>query len=303
MKHSPKDIVRTLVLNPIVPCLLWSSAFAGLKIALQYSKPLGLAGIRFMIAGLLILPLCGPIVPMLREIRSHFRDVAVVAFFQTFVLYGLFTVGMTMVSGALGAVIIGAGPLYSALIAHFMMPGDRLTRPKVTGIVIGIAGVVFISLSRKPWNPAGFTEFTGVLILIASGISSALGNVFVSKSRPAIAALSLNFAQLFTGGLALFLLSLVVEGIPDLHQPLTFFAALAWLSFLPAAGFSIWFILLKRPGTKVSELNVWKFLIPACGAALAWLILPGESPNTVTLIGIVSVSIAIWIFHRRVSPL
>lgn len=266
-------------------------------------QPFQLAGIRFMLAGLLLLPFCGQPRLTIKSIRSHWRTVLLVALFQTFILYGLFHFGMTLVEGAFAAIIIGANPLFSAVAAHVLLHGDRLSRTKGAGITLGILGVVLITLSRKPWIVSRLSEFWGVLILIGCNISSALGNVVVSKSRDksGMSSLTLTAGQLFIGGLGLLILSLFVEGRPELNQPLSFYGGLVWLSFISAAGFSIWFILLRRPGVKVSRLNVWKFLIPVCGACLAWIVLPAESPDWMSLLGMLSVTVAIWVFNRPVG--
>ena len=41
----------------IFACLLWGSAFAGAKIGFEYTTPLHLSGMRFMLAGLLLIPI------------------------------------------------------------------------------------------------------------------------------------------------------------------------------------------------------------------------------------------------------
>jgi drug/metabolite transporter (DMT)-like permease len=88
--------------------------------------------------------------------------------------------------------------------------------------------------------------------------------------------------------------------------PWPYFASLGWLAFLSAAAFSIWFVLLRRPGVRVSELNLWKFLIPLCGALLSWLLLPDESPGFWPVIGMVCIASAIVFFNlagiRRRRP-
>jgi drug/metabolite transporter (DMT)-like permease len=58
-------------------------------------------------------------------------------------------------------------------------------------------------------------------------------------------------------------------------------------------------ILLKKPGVKVSDLNMWKFLIPVAGAILAWTILPGESPDLLSVLGMVVTAIALVIISRN----
>jgi drug/metabolite transporter (DMT)-like permease len=40
----------------IIACLLWSIAYAGIKIGLQYDTPFHFAGVRFIISRLMILP-------------------------------------------------------------------------------------------------------------------------------------------------------------------------------------------------------------------------------------------------------
>jgi drug/metabolite transporter (DMT)-like permease len=47
---------------------------------------------------------------------------------------------------------------------------------------------------------------------------------------------------------------------------------------------------LKRPGIVVSELNFWKFLIPLFGAVLSWILLPGEKPQVLTILGMVIIA-------------
>ena len=64
-----------------------------------------------------------------------------------------------------------------------------------------------------------------------------------------------------------------------------------------AAAFSIWFHLLSQ--VKVSQLNIWKFLIPLVGAALSWLLIPGEHPDLPTLAGMVLIILGIIHGQRR----
>lgn len=280
----------------IFACLLWSTAFVGVKVGLKYSTPLSLAGIRFMLSGLLLLPFCGPFRRVIRSVVADIRQILWVSFFQTFILYGLFFIGMTMISGALGAIVIGAAPLFSAVTAHFLMPDDEMTWRKGLSIGLGILGIVIISLSREPWSASGWKEFLGVMMLTGGCVASAVGNTIVARDTR-IHPLTLNSAQIFLGGLGLFIVSLFVEGPPKLSQPLTYYGALIWLALLSTVSVSIWFSLLKRPEVKVSELNLWKFIIPVLGAILSWLLLPGESPEWLPIIGMFCVAVSILYYN------
>lgn len=91
----------------------------------------------------------------------------------------------------------------------------------------------------------------------------------------------------------LLITSFIVEK-PELKiYPSEFYLALLWLAIIPAAGFSIWYNLLQKPGVKVSELNMWKFIIPVTGAVLSWILLPGEKPDAVSLTGIAIITLSL----------
>lgn len=269
----------------IIACLLWSSAFVGIKIGLKYTTPLQFAGIRFFLSGLYILPFTGNLRLSLSRIKTSYKQILRVALFQTFLLYSLFYTGISMVPASLTAIVVGSGPLFVAVLAHFALGDDKLTFRKLSIISLGMLGIIIITISRKHFSWIEGKEFWGLLILIFSNIASSIGNIAVAKYKYDLSPLLLNSLQLMTGGLALFLLSIPLEGLNLQIYPLEYYGALLWLSFLSAAAFSIWFVLLKRPGVKVSDLNIWKFIIPVFGAILSWMILPDEHPALIPVIG------------------
>jgi len=275
----------------ILACLPWSSAFAAVKTGLRHMPPLTFAGMRFLLAGLLLLPLCGSPRQVPGVIKRHRRHIATVSVLQTVVLYAAYFWGMSLVQGAQGAVIIGASPLVVALMAHFFMPDDRMTLPKAGTIAPGLVGVLILATGSHPWSPTGLRELGGMGLLLICVCSSAAANVFVARHPHPINPILLNSVQIGTGGVVLLVAGLVVHGPPAAVPPPVFFAALLWLAVVSAAAFSIWFFLPKR--MKVSQLNMWKFLISPMGAALSWLLLPDESPNLPTAAGAICVAAAV----------
>jgi drug/metabolite transporter (DMT)-like permease len=111
--------------------------------------------------------------------------------------------------------------------------------------------------------------------------------------------LILSSFSLFIGGLTLFLISIPLEGIREISYPTDYWLILLWLSFMAAAAFSIWFRLLQRPGVRVSELNLWKFIIPVAGAILSWMLVPGEKPEWVTISGMLIITGSLVIFFSK----
>ncbi|MFC1467267.1 DMT family transporter [Verrucomicrobiota bacterium] len=281
----------------IAACLLWATPFAVIKLALEHMDPLSMAGIRFIIAGLIQLPLCGSLIRPFRLLRTNLKTVLLVSLFQTILLYAGFFIAMTLVRGAQAAILIGTGPLISAIVAHFAMHDDKLSRRTLISTGLGICGVAMISLATKPWTPVGAEELLGMGILLLGSVVSAFGNVVVARQRGGVNAIHLNCIQMLIGGGALLLIALPVEGIPNLKLPPMFYAQMLWLAIVSAAGFGIWFQLLSK--LKVSKLNIWKFLIPVGGAALSWAILPDESPDWLTLTGMAIIVCGVYIGQQR----
>lgn len=284
----------------IVACFLWSTAFAVVKIGMAYMPPFRFAGLRFLISGLMLIPFYGNLRAYFKIIRQHWQFVGLVAFLQTFLMYGLFYSGLNLVPGALGAMVIGSGPLFAALVAHFALPNDKITTKSIFAFLLGIGGIVIINLGRQQGESVNWYELLGVLILILNNIVSGTYNVVVMKSKRPIPSLVLSSASLWIGGLGLLLLSVPVEGLEFRPYPLEFYLSLGWLSFLSAAAFAIWFALLKRPGIKVSYLNSWKFIIPVFGAMLSWILLPGEHPDRFAVSGMIVVGTSLLVMNHEI---
>lgn len=285
----------------IIACLLWSTAFVGVKAGLEYMPPLTLAGTRFILAGLLLLPLSGGQRTLAHAWSGHRRTVVLASLLNTVGLYAIFFLALQFVRGAQAAIMIGASPLVAAVVAHYVMQNDRMTRQKSVSILLGVAGIVLLALSGKPWDPVGARECGGMLLLLIASVISALGNVVVARGRaPSLHPVALTALQMLLGGALLLVAGLVIEGVPTLDLPLQFYAILGWLAFLSACAFAIWFNLLQR--VPVSELNLWKFLIPLAGAVLSWLLIRGERPDVASVSGMLLVASGIIWSQRPVRP-
>jgi len=287
------------ILWAVVACLLWSTVYAVIKVGLQYDTPLHFAGLRFIIAGIMIFPFAVKPSIFFANVREHPKIILVVMFLQTLVNYILFYLGMDLVPGALGAVIVGSQPLVTAVVAAMIHEGDRLTRRKTVTIIFGISGVVLISAGRQALRLGTAKELLGVLMILGANIATATSNVMVSLKTKGLNPLVLSSTSLFTGGIIIYLISIPFEGLSGEPKPPVYWISLLWLSFVGAYAFSLWFKLLQKPDVKVSELNLWKFLIPVAGAILSWIIAPGEKPELLTVAGIIIITGSLIMFSTN----
>lgn len=277
----------------ILACLLWGSAFAGAKIGFEYAPPIFLSGLRFTLAGMLLMPLIWAKHLNLFAALRHWKFMLLFAFLQTFLQYGLFFMGLDKVPGATAAIIIGGGPLFVALMAHFALQNDKMTLRKSIAILLGLSGVVFISLTKGELMSDNPGFYPGVVLLLLSNLVGGSTNILVVKRKYKISPVVLTSFANFTGGIMLLATSFIIEKPEIKIYPTEFYFALLWLAFIPAAAFSLWYGLLQRPGVKVSELNMWKFIVPVTGCVLSWILLPGEHPDSISVIGIFIITLAL----------
>lgn len=297
-----KFLFSTTVLA-IFACLLWATPFTAIKIGLKYSTPLQFAGLRFFISGLIILPFIKNLKSKVLESRKRWQFILWVAILQTSLLYGLFYTGINYLPGALGAMLIGAQPLFAAIMAHMLLKNDKMTWQKIMAILLGLTGVCIISLGRADFMLTT-TIPLGVGILILNNIVGSTGNVIVSRDAKDMPPRVLASFSMIIGGAVLLLISIPVENPSwTIIHPGKYYLSLAWLAMVSAFAITIWFGLLQRPGVKVSNLNTWKFIIPIFGASLSWLILPNENPDLISIIGMIVIAFSLLLvnyLNRRV---
>lgn len=283
-------------LGAVTACTLWASAFVGVKYGLQFMPMFLFAGMRFILAGAMQLPFTTSPNELFRlALRPHTWAVAAT---NTFLLYSAFFYGLTLVPGAQSAIVIGASPLVAAWMAHWFMPNDKMNLRKHAALALGLSGIVLIAVARKPWDPVGRGELLGILILLCASVIGTTGNILVARKPPNTPAINLNSVQMLLGGMGLLTCGFVLETPPTFAAvPAAFWGTLVYLAFLSAAAFAIWFLLLQRE--KVSELNLWKFLVPVLGAIFAWVLLPEESPDLVSVLGMLLVAGGIFVANRK----
>ena len=138
--------------------------------------------------------------------------------------------------------------------------------------------------------------------MLLGSICGAVSSIYIAGKRSEISPILLNSVQISTGGIILLIISFITEGFnPSVFTDpkAEFFIALIYLAMLSAVGFSIWFYLLKDRAIPVTTLSIWKFIIPVGGAIFSWILIPGESPDPISLGGMGATALAVIIFFSK----
>jgi drug/metabolite transporter (DMT)-like permease len=302
MSLAPSVAVPRAAFDPLplyigLFCLLWSFAFVAGKIGVTDCPPLILLAARFSLAGILILG----ITALRGEAWSSltWRDAAVFAILgiaNNALYLGLGYTGLQTVSAGLGGLVVSANPVFTAVLAAAFL-GEALTWRKVTGLLLGIAGVGFIVWHRVS---VGTDDWHGILFTLASLASIVAGTILFKVLAPKGSLWVGNGVQNLSAGVVLLPFALTLADVGDIVPSARLLGAFAFLVLGGSIlAYLLWFHLLKVCGATAA--SAYHFLMPPLGMLFAFLVL-GEHVEFRDLLGIIPVALGIYLVTRPAAP-
>ena len=297
MSLAPSVAVPRTSFNPLplyigLFCLLWSFAFVAGKIGVTDCPPLILLTARFSLAGVLILGISA----LRRDSWSlSWRDTMVFAILgvaNNALYLGLGYTCLQTVSAGLGALIVSANPVFTAVLAALFL-GEPLTWRKVAGLLLGITGVSFIVWHRMS---VGSDSLHGILFTLASLASIVVGTILFKVLAPKGSLWIGNGVQNLAAGVVLLPFAFTLADVGDIVPSARLLEAFAFLTLGGSIlAYLLWFHLLKVCGATAA--SAYHFLMPPLGMLFAWMVL-GEHVETRDLMGIVPVALGIYLVTR-----
>lgn len=231
--------------------LLWGSAFPMVKIGfkmLQIEQSTGgklyFAAYRFFLAGLMIFgALLVTGTPILLPTGKDYALLLLLGLLQTTLQYTFFYIGLSNTTGMKASIINAAGSFFLALFSHWWIEGDRLTIKKNLSLMVGFLGIVLVNLKHNQFD-FNF-RLTGEGFILITAMLSATSMLIVKRSAMRIHPPLLSAYQLTLGALVLLVIAWILEPPGILHFSSATFLLLLYLSFVSAAAFSLWYVLVK----------------------------------------------------------
>ena len=273
---------RMMIQNPVIVailailcCLLWGSAFPGVKIGYELCHVEGVgsqilfAGWRFFLAGALTLAIFSVIErKIIHPKRRMILPVIGQGLLNTTVQYFFFYIGLAHTTGAKGSIITAANVFFSILFAHFLIKGEPLTKRKVIGCIVGFLGVIVINIGPGEMG-SGFSLLGDGFIIICSiayGASTVTTKIIARDENPE----TITAYQLMIGGAVLIIMGLIFDGkvtIDSASAAILF----AYLCLLSTIAFAIWSFLLKY--NPVGLVSPYGFTNPIFATVLSGIFL------------------------------
>ena len=196
----------------LILCGIWGSTWLFIKLGLADLPPLTFAGIRFVLASLILSMLILARGVRWPRARTDWILIAIVGLLQFSLNYGLVFWGEQYISSGLAAVLQSTFPAFGLVIAHLYLPYERLTTVKVIGVLLGVVGVVVIFSDQLAI--AGQMALLGSIALVLSAFFGSYSNVLEKAYGTQIDPQVLAAGQMVCGFPPLLLLGIATEGNP-----------------------------------------------------------------------------------------
>jgi drug/metabolite transporter (DMT)-like permease len=223
--------------------VIWSSTWVAIKIGLEDCPPLLGAGLRFALAGLLLL---GIAAARRQSLRTDARLAAVLGLLPFALAYGLVYWGEQYIPSGLAAVLFGVLPLYTAVLGSLLLPDEPLRPRLVGGILIAIGG---LALAFAESGESGDAELAllGAAALAIAPFGASMGNISLKLRAGALNAVVLNGWGMLIGGLVLLAASTLGEDWGELAWTAETIGSIAYLAVIGSAvPFVVLTILLRH---------------------------------------------------------
>jgi drug/metabolite transporter (DMT)-like permease len=188
---------------------LWGGNPVAVKIGLADAPPLRLACMRFVLGGLVILAYARwTRHPGIFAVRPGEWRVLISLGLLFSIQIGTMNVGIGLTTAAHGAVLLNTYAVHTVVLAHFLIPGDRMTLAKVGGALVAYAGIVV--LFARDFSFHGAT-LAGDLVVAGSAVLLGERTVYMARAVQRFDPIKLLVFQSGIGSACFLLASLVLE--------------------------------------------------------------------------------------------
>lgn len=149
-----------------------------IKIAIQEVGPVTLVAFRALLGLLFGIAVIWIQRTQLPRTGRAWMPLLVLGITNIAIPFFLISWGEQTIDSAVASILDATVPLFTILIAHFLLPDDKMTLPKVLGLIVGFAGIIV--LMSKDMN-ASSSSLLGQLAVIVASLFYAISSVYARK--------------------------------------------------------------------------------------------------------------------------
>ncbi|MCP4419286.1 MAG: EamA family transporter [Chloroflexi bacterium] len=281
-----------------IPGTLWGGAFLLTEIALETIPPFSLTAVRNLIA---TIPLVLLLYSRGGQLPTSWKDwfpFFIIGIFSNAFPFVVISWGQLHIDSGLASILVSTMPLFTIILAHFFIAGERLTPNKLVGIALGLFGVIVL-IGPGVLRGLGLNIW-GQLAVVAGSMSYAVGGIYTQRylqkdrtSPQNTRTLAIIAGQFVSSTIFLLPLSLILEKSWMLQPTAaSIFSLLALALPITIIPLLIYYHLIDTVGAGVAAITV--YLIPINGVFWGALLLKEQvTGSTVMALLLILAGIAV----------
>ena len=267
--------------------------------ALRFTTPALIATTRALVGGVVMLPVLRLVGARLPSTWGGWGWAVAIGFGNVTLTLAGIAEGTRLAGAAVASVLLNSAPFFAAVFARLLL-GERLTRLRLVGLVVGFFGILVI-VATEPSGGGGSDVVEGALVCLMGALgwaAAGLGMRYLSVRDAGFDIWGATTAQFFCGGVLL-LPYLIASGgaqTTDWSSP-KLWASLVFLVIGAQVITYVGFYVALAQWTS-ARVFAWTFLAPAVAVIIEAL--QGNLPSTVTTVGLAIVIVGVaMVTHPR----
>ncbi|NNE52647.1 MAG: DMT family transporter [Sulfitobacter sp.] len=277
MNARPRITARSWLMIATL-AFVWGGTFLVTEVALTGMSPYWIAASRIGLAALVMGAVWAARGFGLFEARPappQVLSLIVIGAVSSAIPFTLLAWGQQYVTSGFAGVSMASTALIILPLAHFFVPGERLTWRRVLGFVVGFAGVVVLIGTQAFDSSGSERETAGRLACVSAAGCYAISSILMRR-LPGIDAIGLAAILLIIGAMISLPLAFAIEGWPVTPTP-KILGVLIFLGLVPTAAAAFLRVLVVRTAGPVF-MSLVNYQVPVWSVVLGALILSEPLP-------------------------
>ena len=243
---------------------IWSSSFMWIKIAMREVGPVTLVAFRALFG----LVFCIVVILIQRvSLPRTFKawlPLLIVGLTNIAIPFFLISWGELHIDSAVASILDATVPLFTILIAHFLLQDDKITLPKTLGLLVGFAGIIVLMSKDIGSSPS---SLLGQAAVIVASIFYAISAIYIRKTTEDTPGIVRSAGPLVSASITMWLGAFIFESPVTIPQLGITWIALLFMGVLGSGlAFVMAFYLIHEIGP--TRTTMVTYLFPLGGVIL-----------------------------------
>jgi drug/metabolite transporter (DMT)-like permease len=252
--------------------LFWGSTYLAIDIAVQTIPPALMCGLRFSVAGTVMLAVCAATG---RKVLYSAKQIALTAVAGLLLLMGgnlTLSFAELAVPSGLAALIIAITPLWFLVLDSLLLGHHRISARGKAGLALGILGLFVLFWPELQAGALGRRELWASVSLLFGSFSWALGSVLSKRWQSGMDVFSATAWQVVAAGIGCVIFALLAGDLQHVVWTARGLGAVTYLVVCGSwIGYTAYIWLIAHVPT--SKVSTYAYVNPVVAVFLGWLIL------------------------------